>query len=328
MKPNNVLKRIPGLAWGILAVILVFILFADGFILPRNLLNILGNTSVLLIASVGMTFAILSQQIDISIGGVMSVSGLAAAMFIKGIEDPSAGQVFLAFLIAALIGLAFGVFNGLMIGVLKYNYWLVTFATMSIGYGMAEVINGGNVVSGLSKNFRNVADGRFLGIGTVVYVAAAVILVMCWVLYKTRFGMHIYAVGDSEKCAENSGIHVSKTRFAIYTISGLLAGFAGALLAAKTNSAGPIGAEGYEWNAIAATIIGGTSFAGGRGGLAGTIVGALIMTVIINGLQLLGLSNYWQQVFKGLFILVIIVVNVLGDRKKTIAAQRRVYKHG
>lgn len=328
MKPNNVLKRIPGLAWGILAVILVFILFADGFILPRNLLNILGNTSVLLIASVGMTFAILSQQIDISIGGVMSVSGLAAAMFIKGIEEPSAGQVFLAFLIAALIGLAFGVFNGLMIGVLKYNYWLVTFATMSIGYGMAEVINGGNVVSGLSKNFRNVADGRFLGIGTVVYVAAAVILVMCWVLYKTRFGMHIYAVGDSEKCAENSGIHVSKTRFAIYTISGLLAGFAGALLAAKTNSAGPIGAEGYEWNAIAATIIGGTSFAGGRGGLAGTIVGALIMTVIINGLQLLGLSNYWQQVFKGLFILVIIVVNVLGDRKKTIAAQRRVYKHG
>ena len=145
---------------------------------------------------------------------------------------------------------------------------------------------------------------------------------------KRKDPRNIYAVGDSEKCAETSGIHVSKTRFAIYTISGLLAGFAGALLAAKTNSAGPIGAEGYEWNAIAATIIGGTSFAGGRGGLAGTIVGALIMTVIINGLQLLGLSNYWQQVFKGLFILVIIVVNVLGDRKKTIAAQRRVYKHG
>ena len=328
MKKTNFWKKIPGLAWGILAIILIFIFFADGFILPRNLINILGNTSVLLIASVGMTFSILSQQIDISIGGVMSVSGLAAAMFIKNIEEPSAGQVFLAFLIAALIGLAFGLFNGWMIGILKYNYWLVTFATMSIGYGMAEVINNGNVVSGLSKSFRNVADGKFLGIGTVVYVAAAVILIMCWLLYKTRFGMHIYAVGDSEKCAENSGIHVSRTRLIIYSLSGLLAGFAGALLAAKTNSAGPIGAEGYEWNAIAATIIGGTSFAGGKGGLGGTVVGALIMTVIINGLQLLGLSNYWQQVFKGLFILVIIAVNVLGDRKRSIAAQRRVYKHG
>lgn len=327
MKVKDVLKKIPAIAWGILAVILIFIFFADGFILPRNLFNILGNTSVLMIASVGMTFAILSQQIDISIGGVMSVSGLAAAMFVKGIDEPSVCQVFLAFIIASLIGLAFGVFNGLMIGVLKYNYWLITFATMSIGYGMAEVINNGNVVSGLSKNFRNVADGKFLGIRTVVYVAAAVIIVMCWILYKTRFGMHIYAVGDSEKCAENSGIQVSKIRFAIYSISGLLAGFAGALLAAKTNSAGPIGAEGYEWNAIAATIIGGTSFSGGQGGLAGTVVGAFIMTVIINGLQLLGLSNYWQQVFKGLFILIVIVINVLGDRRKAIESQRRVYKH-
>lgn len=327
MKVKDVLKKIPAIAWGILAVILIFIFFADGFMLPRNLFNILGNTSVLMIASVGMTFAILSQQIDISIGGVMSVSGLAAAMFVKGIDEPSVCQVFLAFIIASLIGLAFGVFNGLMIGVLKYNYWLITFATMSIGYGMAEVINNGNVVSGLSKNFRNVADGKFLGIRTVVYVAAAVIIVMCWILYKTRFGMHIYAVGDSEKCAENSGIQVSKIRFAIYSISGLLAGFAGALLAAKTNSAGPIGAEGYEWNAIAATIIGGTSFSGGQGGLAGTVVGAFIMTVIINGLQLLGLSNYWQQVFKGLFILIVIVINVLGDRRKAIESQRRVYKH-
>ena len=327
MKVKDVLKKIPAIAWGILAVILIFIFFADGFILPRNLFNILGNTSVLMIASVGMTFAILSQQIDISIGGVMSVSGLAAAMFVKGIDEPSVCQVFLAFIIASLIGLAFGVFNGLMIGVLKYNYWLITFATMSIGYGMAEVINNGNVVSGLSKNFRNVADGKFLGIRTVVYVAAAVIIVMCWILYKTRFGMHIYAVGDSEKCAENSGIQVSKIRFAIYSISGLLAGFAGALLAAKTNSAGPIGAEGYEWNAIAATIIAGTSFSGGQGGLAGTVVGAFIMTVIINGLQLLGLSNYWQQVFKGLFILIVIVINVLGDRRKAIESQRRVYKH-
>lgn len=327
MKVKDVLKKIPAIAWGILAVILIFIFFADGFILPRNLFNILGNTSVLMIASVGMTFAILSQQIDISIGGVMSVSGLAAAMFVKGIDEPSVCQVFLAFIIASLIGLAFGVFNGLMIGVLNYNYWLITFATMSIGYGMAEVINNGNVVSGLSKNFRNVADGKFLGIRTVVYVAAAVMIVMCWILYKTRFGMHIYAVGDSEKCAENSGIQVSKIRFAIYSISGLLAGFAGALLAAKTNSAGPIGAEGYEWNAIAATIIGGTSFSGGQGGLAGTVVGAFIMTVIINGLQLLGLSNYWQQVFKGLFILIVIVINVLGDRRKAIESQRRVYKH-
>ncbi|MCU6735710.1 ABC transporter permease [Diplocloster agilis] len=321
------LKNIPGLIWGVLVIILVFIFFAKGFTKYQNILNILSNTAILLIISCGMTMAILSKEIDISIGGVMSFAGLGGALFITRFENPGIPAIILTFAIGTGIGLCFGLFNGVLIGKYKYNYWLITFATMSIGYGAAQVINGGNVVSGFPKAFRNVADSKFLGIPTVVWVALVIVLIMLFITYKTRFGMHIYAVGDSEQCASQSGINVKKTRILIYMLAGMLSGFGGVLLVAKTNSAGPVAASGYEWNAIAATIIGGTSFEGGKGGLAGTIIGALVMSMIINGLQLMGFSNYWQQVYKGAFILLIIVVDVISRRKKKKAALRRVYKY-
>lgn len=321
------IKRVPTLMWGCLLLLAVFVLFANNYLRPQNITNILKNSSMLMIVSCGMAITIISKQIDVSIGGVMTFSGMVAAMYLTRVEQ-SAGQIALAFAIGTAVGLAFGLFNGIMIGKYKYNYWLVTFATMSIGYGAAQAINGGYLISGFSSEFRSVVNRELLFLPAATWIAIAIIAIMAIVTYKTRFGKYIYAVGDSEQCALNSGVNVVKTRVLIYCISGALAGFAGVLLVAKTNSAGPTTANGYEFDAIAAVIIGGTSFEGGKGGVIGSVAGALIMTAILNGLQLMGVNSYWQQVLMGVFILVIITIDVISGRVKQKNQQRRIYKNG
>ena len=149
---------------------------------------------------------------------------------------------------------------------------------------------------------------------------------MLLVVQRTAFGMHIYAVGDSENCARQSGINVKKVRFLIYAISGALAGLSGVLLIARTNSAAPNLGSGYEWNAIAAVIVGGTSMSGGKGHLLGTVYGVIIITAVMSGLQLIGLNNYWQQFFKGVFIMTVIIIDVLSALKREKNALRRRYK--
>ena len=313
--------------WGTLVIVLFFAVFAQNYVTSRNLINILRNASILLIVSCGMGISILSSQIDISIGGVMTISAMAAAMFIHPIADPNVFQLLATLAIGLGVGAAFGLFNGIMIGKYNYNYWLVTFATMSIGYGAAQVINGGFVISGFSRAFRNISSYRIFGMPSIIYISIILTLVMIFFTYKTRFGMHLYAVGDSEQCAEQSGINVVKIRVLVYVISGLLAGLGGVLLVSRTNSASANVANGYEFNAIANVIIGGTSFEGGKGGLKGTFAGSIIMAAIANGLQLMGVSNYLQQVFTGVFILTIIVIDVISERRKKLLSLRRVYKH-
>ena len=148
------------------------------------------------------------------------------------------------------------------------------------------------------------------------------------VLYKTKFGLHIYAIGDSEICAANSGINVKRTRFWVYAISGLTAGLAAVLLLARTNSAGATIGEGYEFSAIAAVVIGGTAMEGGKGGFKGTIFGAIFISAMKNGLQLIGLSNYWQQVLLGVVIIAIILYDVINAKVRFKKSLRRVYSEG
>jgi ribose/xylose/arabinose/galactoside ABC-type transport system permease subunit len=322
------IKKVPGLTWGAIILVLAFVLFAPGFSKPQNIVNILRSASILFVVACGMTMAILSQQIDMSIGGVMSFSAMVCGVFMKQYENPGVLQILSVIALGLVIGLAFGLFNGIMIGKLKYNYWLVTFSTMSIGFGAAQVVTAGSVVSGFGKAFRNITSSSLAGIPSVVFIALAIAGFMLLLTTKTLFGMHIYAVGDSEQCSEQSGINVPRVRVLIYILSGLLAGLGGVLIISRTNSASPIVASGYEFDAIAAVIIGGTPFDGGKGGIAGTIAGATIMVAISNGLQLMGLSNYWQQVLTGVFILSIIIIDVSSERRKRIAGIRRIYKHG
>ena len=322
------LKNVSGIMWASLLMVVLMVIFIPNYSKLLNFNNILKNSAILVIVCVGMTFSILSAQIDLSIGGVMTSSAMIGAMYIARYEEPTILQIIIAFLIGALVGAAFGLANGVLIGVFKYNYWLVTFATMSMGYGLAQVVTKGTIVAGFTKTFRNVADGKlFGGLTTVILIAVIILVVMIFVLSRTRFGMHIYAIGDSEQCSEQSGVSVYKVRMAIYVISGILAGLGGMLLVSKTNSASPTIGNGYEFDAIAAVIIGGTPFEGGKGGLGGTIVGAIIIQAFKSGLQLMGVSTYWQQTLIGVFILVIIVADVISERRKTVKKTRRVYRH-
>jgi ribose/xylose/arabinose/galactoside ABC-type transport system permease subunit len=319
-------KQVPVLTYGCIAMLIVFFVFAPNFASRRNISNILQNSSMLMIVSTGMAITIISKQIDVSIGGVMTFSAMMAAMWLERFGSESPFHIVIAFVIGTLVGLCFGIFNGIMIGKYQFNYWLITFATMSMGYGLTQVVKNGHQVTGFSNLFRGVVRKSIFGLSSATWIALLIVLVMTLITLKTRFGRYIFAIGDSEQCALNAGINVVKTRILIYSIAGMLSGFAGVLLLGKTNVADPTVASGYEFDAIAAVIIGGTSFEGGKGSVTGSVVGALIMTAILNGLQLMKVSSYWQQVYMGIFILIIIMIDVLGSRFNAIKQQRRIYK--
>lgn len=324
-KVKAAVTRVPGIFWGIVIASLFFTLTTDNFIHPRNLEQVFNSTAILLIISIGATMAILSAKIDLSVGGIATFAGMVAAVYLHSLEDPGVLHVILAILIAVGVGIVMGAFNGYMIGYRKFDNWLITFSTMSIGFGLSQVITGGNIISGYNKTVRFLGDGELFGIKVLLFVALILTALMIFVIRNTRFGMHIYAVGDSEVCAAVSGVNVAKTNFLIYLLSGAFAGFCGFLLLSKTNSMGPTTADGYEFNAIAAVIVGGTTFDGGKGGLGGTVLGAMFIAIIKNGLQHIGLSIYWQQAFVGIFILGIILMDVISERKKAKKAQRRLY---
>lgn len=325
---KRIVKKVPGIAWASLVVLILFCIFAKNFVKPKNIENIIKNSSILIIVSIGATMAILSKKIDISIGGIMTLAGMCVAFYIKPLGDNvTFVNILVAMLMGTAIGFAIGCFNGLMIGVFNFNYWLITFATMSMTYGISQGISGGGIVAGYAESFRNLANGTpILGLPNMVVIALVIVAIMLCVLQRTRFGMQIYAVGDSENCARQSGVNVKKVRFWIYALSGALAGFGGVMLVSRTNSAAPNLGTGYEWNAIAAVIVGGTSMSGGKGSLFGTVYGVLIITAVMSGLQLIGLNNYWQQFFKGVFIMSVILVDVLSAHKREKNAMRRRYK--
>ena len=321
------MKGIPGATWAGIVLIVFFAIIIDNYLGSRNLMNILKSTSALAIVSIGMTMAILLGEIDMSVGGVVTIAATAAGIYLQSVEKVSAVNVIIGVLICCIVGLLFGIFNGYMIGIKKFNYWLVTFGTMSITFGLAKGITGGNVLSGFDPKFRWISTGKFLGIDMCIVWAVLISLAALFVMYKTRFGLHIYAIGDSEACARNSGVNVEKTRFWAYACSGLTAGLAAVVLLARTNSAGATLGEGYEFNAIAAVVIGGTSMKGGKGGFKGTIFGAFFISAMKNALQLVGLSNYWQQVLLGFVILAIILYDVVNERIRTKKGLRRVYSN-
>lgn len=320
------LRNAPGIVLAAIVLLILCLLFVPYFSNPTNLSNILKNASVLLIVSIGMTLAILSGQIDMSIGGVVSASAMVGAVVLTSFEETTMLAIVLTVITCVAVGMVFGAFNGYMIAYLKLNYWLVTFASMNMGYGLAKIVTGGSIIAGFERNFRNIGDGTYFGLSSVTIVAIVVVGIMLFILKRTHFGMHVYAVGDSEQCASQSGIDVRKIRMRIYLISGTLAGLGGLLLFSKTNSANVTIGSGYEFDAIAAVIVGGTTFSGGKGGLTGTIIGALLIRSVKSALQLLGFNSFWQQTLIGLFILAVIVIDVVSYKVRTKKQTRRMYK--
>ena len=281
------------------------------FLTVSNLLNVAEQTSINAIVAVGMTFVILSGGIDLSVGSIVALSGVVLGVSLKS-DQP----MLVALVVAAVVGLACGLGNGALISWGGLPPFIVTLGTMSIARGAALLYTEGRPVSGFDAGFRALATGRVGFIPAPVIVMLLVYLAAHFVLTRTTFGRYVYAIGGNEEATRLSGVAIRFHKTMIYGVSGLMSAIAAIILTARLNSAQPIAGMMYELDAIAATVIGGTSLMGGEGSLGGTLVGALIMGVLRNGLNLLGVSSFLQQIVIGGVIVVAVLLDTILKRRK------------
>ncbi|WP_028392032.1 ABC transporter permease [Bacillus cihuensis] len=297
-----------GILLALTALVIVITILSPNFLTTSNMLNLFKQVSINAILAIGMTFVVLTKGIDLSVGSILAFSGIVTASLVTGNDT----NLFLGIAAGLGTGLVLGLVNGLVVAKWKVAPFIVTLGVMSIARGLTYIYSNGRPISGLSNSFLVIGTGGFLGIPISVWIVLIVFGFCSVLLYRTKLGRHIYAVGGNENAAKTSGLNVDRTLMSVYCISGLLAGLAGVLLTSRVSSGLPQAGMSYELDAIAAVVIGGTSLAGGRGRLWGTLVGALIIGVLNNGLDLLAVSSYWQQVVKG----TIIIIAVLVDRKR------------
>ena len=313
--------KIPGIAYGIITMFLIFgLLTSWKNITLANLMLIARSSSVLLLASIGMTMVILVSQVDISIGGVMSLAGVITASCLGNDIN-----IIISILIGLLSGVVFGLFNGIMIAIYNFDYWISTFATMGIASGIALVISDGATVPILDDTFNWIGNGKIGNVYTMIYIAIIAVVIIAIILKKTRFGYNIYSIGGSEQSALFSGINVVGNRVLVYVCSGFFSAMAGVMLAAIGSSANPIGGINYSFDAMAAVIIGGTGFNGGKGGIFGTIIGVFMLRVLANGLGIMGIPATWQRAIIGFVIVSVLVIDALNEKQKRTKSKRRVY---
>ncbi len=306
-------KAIMKKSGSLIGLVVLFVVIAclnSSFIDPGNLKNLLRQVSINALISFGMTFVILTGGIDLSVGSILALSSALMGSFIVGGLDPIFGVV-----LACLIGAALGAVNGLVITYGKVAPFIATLATMTIFRGMTLVYTNGNPISGLTENeaFLNFGQGYFLELPVPAVMMLIMFGILYFILHKTPLGRKTYAVGGNEKVSYIAGIKINRIKIFAYTITGMLCGMAGAILTSRLNSAQPTAGTGYELDAIAAVVLGGTSLSGGKGRIVGTLVGALIIGTLNNGLNILNVSSFYQQVVKG----IVILLAVLMDRKKS-----------
>lgn len=296
----------------LIGLIILFIIIASlnsSFLEISNLKNLLRQVSINAIIAFGMTFVILTGGIDLSVGSILALSSAVMANFIVGGMNPE-----LAIIVSAIFGLILGGINGLVITFGRVAPFIATLATMTIYRGATLVFTNGNPISGLTtdKTFHAFGQGNLLDIPIPAITMIISFLILWFVLSKTSFGRKTYAVGGSEKVSFIAGIKINRVKIVAYALTGLLCALAGAIITSRLNSAQPTAGTGYELDAIAAVVLGGTSLAGGKGHIIGTLIGALIIGTLNNGLNILDVSSFYQQVVKGIVILLAVLV----DRKK------------
>lgn len=292
-----------------LVVLVVFVTIMNpNFLAPANLLNLLRQVSTNALIAFGMTFVIITGGIDLSVGSTLALSSaLMAGMIASGLNPV------LAMGMGLLLGAFLGACNGVMITKGKMAPFIATLATMTIYRGLTLVYTDGNPITGIGDSFifKYMGRGYLFGIPFPVVVMLLFFGVLYVLLHKMTFGRKTFALGGNEKAAFIAGIKSDRIKIAIYSISGLMAAVAGIIITSRLNSAQPTAGNAYEMDAIASVVLGGTSLSGGRGRLIGTLIGALIIGTLNNGLNLLGVSSFYQQVVKG----VVIIIAVLLDRK-------------
>jgi ribose transport system permease protein len=294
---------------------------SDQFLTVSNLRNILLQISVNLCLSIGMTLIILTGGIDLSVGATLGLAGAVAAGVLKNGLTLKLLGVQLQFtplgavVAGVLVGLGLGWFNGMAITRFKLPPFVATLGMLSIGRGLTMLWTNGFPITALGPSFGFMGAGFWLGVPTAIWISAALVAVFYGVSTHTTLGRYIYAVGGSEKAATFAGLNVNRIKVWVYTLGGGLSAVGGLILTARLDAADPKAGLGYELDSIAAVVIGGTSLSGGRGSILGTVLGCLIIGVLNNGLVLLEVSPFWQQVIKGFVILTAVALDKMGAKR-------------
>lgn len=293
----------------------VISLLSDKFLTASNAWNVMRQISVNICISVGMTLVVLTAGIDLSVGSVLALCGAITAGLLKnGIEVPSEnlyiGFTILGSVVAGLLaGSLLGLFNGWTITKFKVPPFVATLAMLTIARGLTMLWTKGFPITGLNENFAYLGTGWLLGIPLPVWISGIIVFIAVIITNKTKLGRYIYAIGGNENAATLSGINIKKIKIIVYSIAGTLAAVGGMLVTSRLDAAQPNAGTGYELDSIAAVVIGGTSLSGGRGTVLGTVLGAIIIGVLNNGLVLLNVSPFWQQVVKGFVILIAVIID-------------------
>ena len=306
---KQALSRLKSLI-GLALLVLVLSLLSPHFLTTENLLNITRQVAVNAILATGMTFVIISAGIDLSVGSVLALSGCVMAIALN-----AGVGIFPGILLAVGVGSLCGLANGFMTGYLRVPPFIATLGMMSVARGLALVVTGGYPIFELPEGFSYLGTGYLWDVLPVSLLFTILVVVAAhFVLTRMKLGRYVYVIGGNEEAAVLSGVNVRATKMLIYTICGFLAGLASVVFVSRLNSAQPTAGIAYELDAIAATVIGGTSLFGGVGSIGGTVIGALIMGVLRNGLNLLNVSSFWQQVVIGVVIITAVYVDQLRHR--------------
>jgi len=296
---------------GLLALCAVLWALTPHFLTVSNLLNIVQQTSINAIVAVGLTYVILSGGIDLSVGSIVALSGVVLGLLLQDGQPPS-----IAIPGALAVGFGCGLLNGALVSFGGLPPFIVTLGMMSVARGAALVVTEGRPISGFEESFRWLATATIGFVPAPVIVMVLVYTVAHLILTRTTFGRYVYAIGGNEEATRLSGVAVRFHKTAVYCVSGVMSAVAAIVLTARLNSAQPIAGMMYELDAIAAVVIGGTSLMGGEGSLGGTLVGALIMGVLRNGLNLLGVSSFLQQIVIGAVIVGAVLVDTILKRNR------------
>lgn len=319
-KDNRSFKQILSAIYNKIGILMILIIMCvvltiitDNFLTAKNIINVFRQISFYCMIGIGSMMVIVIQGIDMSPGSVIGVTGVVVAM--AGTEG--VGNVFIWFLLAIVVGVIFGIANGFLVAFCGMPAFIVTLGTQIVGRGIALLITDGHPIIGLNK------DLLFLGGGTLGMIPMPVIimLILCvitwYILRYTRFGRHIFAIGGNEQAASTSGINVKLTKMLVYVYAAILAAIAGLSLTGRVASGQPAMGEGYELFSIAGAVIGGAALSGGVGSVPGVLGGSLVIGVLNNGMDLLGVSSYWQKVAQGTIIIVAVLFDTLRKGNKS-----------
>lgn len=303
------IKRNAGILVSLLLLTTLFSIITDTFFTASNLVNVLRQVSTNGIIAFGVTFVVLTGGIDLSVGSIVAVTCTISAGMVKS------GIVLEASIVLSLIiGFTLGLCNGLIVTKMKIPAFIATLAMMTTARGIACVYTNGKPIMYNNETFAQIGNGFIGPIPFLVIYLFAVLLTTYFLLNKTRFGRYVYAIGGNREAAKFTGIKIDKIETLVYALSGTLSGVIGIVLAGRMYSGQPLAGEGAELDAVAAVVVGGTSLAGGTGTLGGTLIGALIIGILNNGLNLMQVQSYWQMVCKGIVIILAVYADSL--RKK------------